>query len=84
VYLLDANSFIQPAKEYYQFDLAPSFWKALCVHAENGRVVSIDKVKAEIERGKDNLTEWACCEFCNWFMPVDIIVSEIKCDDEGT
>jgi len=71
VYLLDTNAFIQPAKQYYQFDIFPSFWKSLCFHAEKGRIISIDKVRDEIEKGKDDVDEWARREFSNWFMSSD-------------
>ena len=71
VYLLDTNTFIQPAKQYYQFDTFPSFWKSLCFHAEEGRILSIDKVREEIEKSKDDVDEWAHREFRNWFVSSD-------------
>ena len=36
-----------------------SFWAALVDLASDGRVVSIDRVKGEIDRGKDDLADWA-------------------------
>lgn len=51
VYVLDANVFIQAARRYYAFDLAPAFWRALVDHASEGRVQSIDRVLRELERG---------------------------------
>lgn len=67
-YVLDANVFIQAARRYYAFDLVPSFWQALTEHAENGRVQSIDRVKAEIDRGQDALKDWANRDFHHWFI----------------
>ena len=57
-YVLDANVFIEAARRYYAFDLAPRFWESLLHHAANGRVRSIDRVQQELERGKDELAKW--------------------------
>jgi Domain of unknown function (DUF4411) len=66
-YLLDANVFIQAARGYYAFDLAPAFWQALVDHASNERLLSIDRVREEIEQGKDELAKWAGGTFHPWF-----------------
>ncbi|OGW18294.1 MAG: hypothetical protein A3G93_02425 [Nitrospinae bacterium RIFCSPLOWO2_12_FULL_45_22] len=66
-YVLDANVFIEAAKRYYAFDLAPGFWQALIQHAQNGAICSIDRVKAEIDKGKDALKDWANNHFHTWF-----------------
>jgi len=52
MYVLDANVFIEAARRYYAFDLAPMFWESLVHHAVNGRIQSIDLIKRELERGK--------------------------------
>ncbi len=70
-YVLDANVFIEAARRYYAFDLAPPFWESLVQHAENGRIYSIDRVKVELERGKDELAEWATSQFSNAFASTD-------------
>lgn len=70
-YVLDANVFIEAARRYYAFDIAPRFWEALTEHAMNGRVQSIDRVKAEIDRGKDILKDWANNNFHRWFASTD-------------
>ncbi len=59
VFLLDANVFIEAKRRYYAFDLCPGFWECLIWH-HNGtsRVVSIDRVKDELERGGDDLKAW--------------------------
>lgn len=58
VYLLDANVFIEAARRYYAFDLVPRFWEELIRIAREGQIESIDRVKKELERGKDALAEW--------------------------
>ncbi|MGH9449733.1 MAG: DUF4411 family protein [Terriglobia bacterium] len=57
-YVLDANVFIEAARRYYAFDLAPAFWKSLVHYAAVGRVKSIDRVQQELERGNDDLAQW--------------------------
>lgn len=66
-YLLDANVFIEAHRRFYAFDIAPSFWEALVKHASEGRLLSIDRVRAELERGKDELATWAEQRFHSWF-----------------
>lgn len=58
-YLLDANVFIEAHRRYYAFDLCPSFWNALAWLQSAGRILSIDRVKEESERGGDDLADWA-------------------------
>ncbi len=58
VYVLDANVFIEAARRYYAFDVAPAFWNGLIHHASEGRIRSIDKIKNELERGNDELADW--------------------------
>ncbi|HSF29462.1 MAG TPA: DUF4411 family protein [Candidatus Tectomicrobia bacterium] len=67
IYVLDANVFIESSRRYYAFDLAPAFWQALVHHASNGRLLSIDRVKQELERGKDDLAHWVDGSFDGWF-----------------
>jgi len=67
VYVLDTNVFIEAARRYYAYDIAPAFWQALTEYASSGRVLSIDRVKAELDRGKDELAEWADGQFHQWF-----------------
>jgi len=58
LYLIDSNILIEAAKRYYAFPIAPSFWNALLHLAKKEKVASIDKVKEEIERQKDDLSAW--------------------------
>jgi hypothetical protein len=66
-YVLDADVFMTAARSYYAFEVAPAFWEALVHHASNGQLLSIDRVKDEIERGKDDLVKWANATFSPWF-----------------
>ena len=70
-YVLDTNVFIEAARRYYAFDLAPVFWESILHHAANGRINSIDRVKEELERGKDELAKWATSQFSNAFVSTD-------------
>ncbi len=71
VYVLDSDVFMTAARTYYAFDLAPAFWQGLVQQARNGRLLSIDRVKGEIERGKDDLARWANHHFHRWFVSTD-------------
>jgi hypothetical protein len=59
VHVLDSNVFIDAKNLYYAFDVCPGFWNALVWHCSQGRLLSIDRVKAELARGNDELKEWA-------------------------
>lgn len=65
-YLLDANVFIQAHRRHYAFDLCPGFWDCLPIHHAAGRVLSIDKVHAELLSGDqaDALDAWARTAGC--------------------
>ena len=71
MYVLDANVFIEAARRYYAFDLAPPFWESLVRHAGNGQIRSIDRVKQELERGNDELADWAQNHFRQAFASTD-------------
>jgi hypothetical protein len=70
-YVLDADVFIQAARQYYAFDLVPRFWDILISLANSGRILSIDRVKEELVRGKDELAEWAKKKFDHAFASTD-------------
>lgn len=69
LYVIDANIFMQAARDYYSFELAPSFWNALLEWADGGIVISVDKVFQEIKQGRENdpLLEWSIKEFARFF-----------------
>jgi Domain of unknown function (DUF4411) len=50
VYVLDTNVFIQAKRTFYPFEVCPGYWKAMSWHRKSGRVMSIDRVRDEIER----------------------------------
>ncbi|GIW53031.1 MAG: twitching motility protein PilT [Gemmatimonadales bacterium] len=67
VYVLDSDVLMTAARSYYAFDLVPAFWDAIVREARNGRLLSIDRVKHEIDEGKDKLKDWANNDFHTWF-----------------
>ncbi|MHB1955761.1 MAG: DUF4411 family protein, partial [Sulfobacillus sp.] len=60
-------------KRYYAFDIAPSFWRIAKVQAESFRVISIDRVKQEINAYGDDdpLKKWVNEEFHPWFVSTE-------------
>jgi hypothetical protein len=56
-YLLDANVFME-SKRYYSFDIAPGFWETIKTEHEKGKLFSLQCVREEILKGKDELKEW--------------------------
>ena len=70
-YVLDSNVFMEAARRYYAFDLAPKFWESLVHHAAKGRLESIERIKQEIERGNDELAIWATSQFSDAFASTD-------------
>jgi hypothetical protein len=66
-FVLDTSVFTQAYRSYYHFGIAPGFWSALIQHASTGVLLSIDRVKNEIDKGKDDLTQWANSNFRVWF-----------------
>ncbi len=58
VYVLDSNFFIQAHRFHYPIDVAAGFWNKVRHLAEEGRVISIDKVKKELYDKNDALEEW--------------------------
>ena len=60
VYVVDSNFFIQAHRVNYPLDVAKSFWSKVKQLSEQGKIVSIDKVKKEIFDHQDDLKKW--CE----------------------
>ncbi len=59
ILLLDANIFIEAHKRYYAQDICPGFWDCLLHHNDINSLRSIDEVKEEIKKVKDELWDWA-------------------------
>lgn len=77
VYVVDTNFFIQAYRSYYPLDVAPSFWKKVKQLADDGKIISIDKVKSEIYKNEDDLKHW--CEDnlpTNFFKDSTVVISE--------
>ena len=70
-YLLDADVFIRAKNLHYGLDFCPAFWDWLIKSNQAGQVFSIEKVKGEIERGNDELTEWSKTQDGLFFLKPD-------------
>lgn len=57
-FLLDSNFFIEAYRTSYPFDVVPTFWIKVKELAEQGKIISIDKVKKELLQNKDELSDW--------------------------
>ena len=57
-YLLDANTLIQAKNQYYGFDICPGYWDWLADAHKRGVIHSVQKVREEISKGKDELSAW--------------------------
>ncbi|MEM8523051.1 MAG: DUF4411 family protein [Bacteroidota bacterium] len=77
IFLVDSNFFIQAHRAHYPLDVVPSFWKKILQLATEGKLVSIDKVKAEIYQNKDALKDWCQDNLPNdFFKSSDISLTE--------
>jgi len=76
-YVLDSNFFIQAHRANYPFDVVPSFWKKIENLAEKELIVSIDKVREEIYKNDDELSNW-CQEHLpgNFFKDSSVAIAE--------
>lgn len=77
VYVVDSNFFIQAHRASYPLDVATSFWSKVVQLAEDGKVISIDKVKNEIFKNEDELKQW--CEINlpdNFFKETSAIIPQ--------
>lgn len=61
-YLLDSNVLIDAKNRYYAFDICPGFWNCLISYHKDGQLLSIDRVKRELEKGNDELKAWVKIE----------------------
>lgn len=76
-YLLDANFFIQSNNRNYPLDVVISFWEKIELLVSNGIVVSIDKVKNEIDNEEDILKNWCADNLPSGFFynSIDVVMS---------
>lgn len=58
-YLMDSNALIQAKNQFYRFTFCPGFWDWVATEHAKGALCSIEKVKAELEDGQDELANWA-------------------------
>lgn len=58
-YLLDADTFIRAKNDYYRFSFCPAYWNWIVKENAKGVVFSIDTVWKELQKGNDDLSEWA-------------------------
>lgn len=75
-YILDTNIFIR-SKNEMPIDLWPSFWGVLSDLIQNGQIYTSEKVKEEIDRGNDDLTQWVNQNSVQGFCcPIDVNVTQ--------
>lgn len=58
-YLFDSNTFMEAARLYYGFQLAPGFWDWLISDPMRPHISSIEAVRDEIGNGTGDLVDWA-------------------------
>lgn len=57
-FLIDANTLMTASRFFYAYDLVPSFWETFEDEIKLGNIVLLDMVKAEIDKGQDELKQW--------------------------
>jgi len=57
-YLLDSNTFIEAKNDYYRFSFCPGYWDWIKQKNQEKIIYSVDKIKSELLRGNDDLTNW--------------------------
>ena len=58
LFVVDSNFFIEAHRATYPLDIATGFWNKVKKLAEDGTIVSIDKVKKELYDKNDDLESW--------------------------
>jgi hypothetical protein len=58
IFVVDSIFFIQAHRMVYPLDVVVSFWEVLRKLANDGFIISIDKVKNEIYQNNDELKLW--------------------------
>lgn len=57
IYVIDANVLMQAHRLYYAFPICPGFWDFLLQQHQAARIISLDRVHAEVSPG-DVLHRW--------------------------
>ena len=58
-YIIDTNSFIEPFRVYYPFDLAPTFWNILASSIRTRKIIFLKVVETELTKHySDELAKW--------------------------
>ena len=68
-YLLDTSVFIEAKNDFYGMDFCPAFWDWLVKSNRARKLFSIDKVRDELKRGEDQLSDWAKNRGGGFFIP---------------
>jgi len=73
IFIVDSNFFINAHRATYPLDIAFSFWNKVKQLAEEGKIISIDKVRNEIYNKNDMLEAW-----CKQHLPQDFFKDTSK------
>lgn len=57
-FLIDSNTFITAARQFYSYDIIPTFWEKFDQEIINGNIVLLDLVLDELNEGEDLLKNW--------------------------
>ena len=58
VFIVDSNFFIEAHRATYPLDVAHGFWNKVKLLADDGKIISVDKVKKELFDNEDALKQW--------------------------
>jgi Domain of unknown function (DUF4411) len=70
MFLFDSNTFIEAARLYYAFDLAPGFWEWLVSGPMRSQIGSVEAVREEVMSGHGDLVTWAASTPADFWRPV--------------
>jgi len=77
VYLVDSNFFIQAHRATYPLDVATGFWVLVKRLADDGIIISIDKVKEELYDKNDDLEAWCRANLpADFFQDTSVVMTE--------
>ena len=78
IYILDSNFFIEAHRATYPLDVAYGFWRKIRELSDDGRIISIDKVRSELyDNHEDALKQWCIDNLLpNFFQETSSIIQE--------